>query len=169
MVKTLNEFELVEYEFSTTLVQYLKYYNLLERNVGLCISWLVNHSDPRVTYPFLDRLTTQGKMEVLKELIFYKNSNKNDAIIEDFSQWIKIASKTRAVRNRYVHGYWDVVPHLKEQPIRFYPTVWTSGVGKLKNNKDSCQKMSMDEFKEAAREIEIVFEKFNEFRDKHGI
>ncbi len=167
--KTLNVYEIVEYEFALTLSRYLKYYNLLEYNVGLCISWIVNNSDPRASYPFLDRLTTQGKMDVLKELIFYKASTNDSDIVEDFRLWLKVASKTRAARNRYVHGYWDVLPHLKEKPIRFNPTVWTSGVGRMVTDADSCQEMSLEEFKEAAKEVEVVFEEFNKFRKKHRL
>lgn len=164
MEKTLNQYQMVEFEFSTTLTRYLKYFNLLEKNVGLCISFLVNKSDSKAAYPFLDRLNTQGMMDVLKELIFYKNTENNDEIIRDYSQWLKLASKTRVARNRYVHGYWDVTPHLKENPIRFYPTKWTSGVGKEVADSYSCQKMSLDDFKKVAQEVEIVFEKFNQFR-----
>lgn len=169
MEKTVDKYQLLEFEFSSNLVRFLKLFNLLERNVGLCISWLVNHSDPRVAYPFLDKLTTQGKMDILKELIFYKYSETNQEMIRDFNEWFKLASEARAVRNRYIHGYWDALFSRGENPIIFQPTVWTSGVGKRKAERDSSQKMSLNEFKVIVQEMESVFEKFMELREKYDV
>jgi len=169
MEKTLDQYQIIEFEFSSGLQSYLKHYNLLERNVGLCISWLVNHNDPSAAYPFLDKLTAKSKMDVLKELIYYKNSETNEEIIRDFKEWFKLASETRVARNRYVHGYWEVSPWVQNKPIRFNPTIWTSGVGKRKTKDHSQQEMSLKEFQMIVQEMKDVFEEFMQLRKKYDI
>jgi len=49
----------------------------------------------------LDRLTTQQKLDVLKELIFYKFANDKPKMISDIDQWFIKAAKTKVAINRY--------------------------------------------------------------------
>ena len=119
MNKTLDKYEMIEVGFSSTLTRFMTFFNLLETNVGFCISFLVNHADPKASYPFLNRLTAQGKLDVLRELIAYKGLTTEKQFSEDFNEWFKLASQTRVVRNRYVHGYWEVLT-TAEKPIRFH-------------------------------------------------
>jgi hypothetical protein len=168
MANTLNKYEMIEVGFSSTLTRFLMFFNMLETNVGLCISFLVNHTDPKASYPFLNRLNAQGKMDVLKELVTYKGLTAEEQFTADFNEWFKLASQTRVARNRYVHGYWDVMPHV-EKPIRFHPTDWTSKMSGEKKDKAAVQEMNLDEFKAIADEMESVFEKFGSLRKKYGV
>jgi hypothetical protein len=169
MDNSLNKYQDIEPEFSSNLLKFLKYFNLLERNLGLSISFLVNDKDPHVAYPFLEKLNTQGKLDILKELIFYKNSETNEEIINDFNRWFKEALETKAIRNRYIHGYWHIRDDRTENPIIFSPTTWTSGVGKVATETDSDQYMSLSEFKDVVQKMEALFESFSALRGKYGI
>ena len=71
-------------------------FSYLELNLGLCIRWLVNRKDVKVAHPLLERLSTQQKLDVLKELIFYKFANDKSEMISDFGQWFNKAAKTKA-------------------------------------------------------------------------
>ena len=168
MNKTLNKYELIEFGFSSNLTRFMTFFNLLETNVGLCISFLVNNADPKVSYPFLNRLNAQGKLDVLRELIAYKGLTTEKQFSEDFNKWFKLASQTRVARNRYVHGYWEVLV-TAEKPIRFHPTDWTSRMGGEKKDNAASLEMDLDEFKAIADEMESVFEKFGSLRKKYGV
>jgi hypothetical protein len=163
MKKTLNEYEIVEYEYSSTFTRYMKLFNLMDYNVGLCISFLVNRADPKASHPFLDRLTSHAKLEVLKELVNYKGLSADKEFTRDFDDWFKLASRSKAIRNQYIHGHWDVAPSL-EKPIRFTPMKWVSDT-----STNNTEQMTLDEYLETMGELNIVFDKFMQLREKYGI
>jgi len=144
-------------------------FSYLELNIGHCIRWLVNRNDLESAHPLLDRLTTHQKLEVLKELIFYKFANDKPKMISDFDQWFIKAAKTKAARNRYVHGVWELAPQAKETPIRFRPIKWSTGTGKPIQTKDDVQYLTLSDFKKIVAEMSAVSRKFNELREKYGI
>ena len=58
-----------EARFAKALVKLLKFFNLIDTNVGLCLSHLSNPSDPVGAYPQLAAQTTQQRFEALSLLI----------------------------------------------------------------------------------------------------
>jgi hypothetical protein len=166
MEKTLNEYEIIEFEFATNLSRFLSVFNNIDTNLGLCISFLVNRTDPIAAHPFLKKLTTHGKIEVFKELILYKKSKIDESIVKDFSHWLMLFCKAKALRNNYVHCVWDVQPSIKEKPIRYHLSPWNIGEGK---DKDRFHQMSLDEFKTDVQEMEEISKKFSELRNKYWI
>ena len=107
-------------------------------------------------------------MDVLRELVSYKGLKAEEQFTKDFNEWFKLAFQSRVARNRYVHGYWEVMPRL-EKPIRFHPTVWTTGVDGEKKDNAAIQEMSLDEFVAIADEMESVFVRFGSLRKKYGL
>jgi hypothetical protein len=159
----------LESRFYIALGRYMQTFSYLELNLGLCIRFLVNRKDPQAAHPLLERLSTQQKLDVLKELIFYKYANDKSKMISDFGQWFKKAAKTKASRNRYVHGVWELVPHLKETPIRFRPISWAAGTGKPMQTKDEVQYIALSDFEKIVAEMNAIFREFSELREKYGI
>ena len=49
----------LEEDFSITLVRLLRQFNLLELNLGLAISFLVNSKDPESAYPKLSKISLE--------------------------------------------------------------------------------------------------------------
>ena len=164
MTKELDEYESVRVEFALAFFKYINLFNMLERNIGMCISFLVNRSDPHASHPFLNRLTAHAKMDVLKDLIAYKGTEAKDGLKEDFDKWFQFAAKSKAARNRYVHGDWDIAPSLNK-PIRFTPNQWNDD----KDTSSNTEHMTMDEFLGMMAEMDSVFEQFSALREKYGI
>ena len=163
MKRTLEEYEIVEYEYSSAFARYVRLFNLLDHNVGLCISFLVNRADPKASHPFLDRLTTHAKLEVLRELVNYRGPSADEAFTRDFDDWFKLASRSKAARNQYIHGLWDVAAHL-EKPIRFTPVQWVNGT-----SANKTEQMTLDEYLETLGELKVVFDQFMRLREKYGM
>jgi hypothetical protein len=163
MKRTLEEHEIFEYEYSSAFARYVRMFNLLDHNVGLCISFLVNRADPNASRPFLDRLTTHAKLEVLRELVNYRGPNADGEFTRDFDDWFKLATRSKAARNQYIHGLWDVVPHL-ERPIRFTPAQWVKDT-----SANNTEHMTMDEYLEMMGELNVVFDQFMRLRKKYGM
>ena len=160
---TLNEYEIVEYKFAKAFSDYVKLFNLFDFNIGLSIRWMVNNRDPSAAHPFLDRLSIHQKLEVLKELLSNKKSEENiKSFKKDFDDWFKLAAKSKAARNQYIHGLWDVNPHVNK-PIRFTPVNWVKGCG-----GNNTEEMTLDEFLKKMKKIEDVFNRFMDLRNKYG-
>jgi len=95
------DYSLLESRFYIALGRYMQTFSYLDLNLGLCIRLLVNRNDVKAAHPLLERLSTQQKLDVLKELIFYKYANDKPKMISDFDKWFKKTSQTKASRNRY--------------------------------------------------------------------
>jgi len=163
------DYSSLESRFYIALGRYMQTFSYLDLNLGLCIRLLVNRNDVKASHPLLERLSTQQKLDVLKESIFYKYANDKPKMISDFDKWFKKASQTKASRNRYVHGVWELVPKLKETPIRFTPISWAAGTGKPMQTKDEEQQMALSDFEKIVAEMNAVSHKFSKLREKYGI
>ena len=167
--KTVVDHASLQSRFYIALGQYMQTFSLFEQNLGLCIRWMVNRKDVKVSHPFLERLSTQQKLDVLKELIFYKYADDNPEVVSDFNLWFKKIAKAKASRNRYVHGVWQFIGGNKETPIRFTPTNWSAGIGKPIKKADEEQDMDFSKFEDIVAEMKSVLKEFNELRDKYDI
>jgi hypothetical protein len=164
LTRQLDEYEIVSADVALAFFKYVNMFNLLERNIVLCISGLDTGSDRYTVQARLSGLTTQAKLEVLKELIAHKCMNADSGLGQDFDQWFTFATKSKAARNRYVHGYWDIAPEL-EKAIRFTPNQWIAD----KDSSSETERMTMPEFLGMMEEMNRVFDQFGKLRSKHGI
>ena len=157
-----------ESRFYIALGHYMQTFALFEQNLGLCIRWIVNRKDVKIVHPFLERLSTKQKLDVLKELIFYKYGDENPQMISDFNQWFEDAAKTRASRNRYVHGVWRFIRQNRDAPIRFEPLSWSAGIGRPMQTRDEERDMDLADFEKIVEEMKSILGRFNELRDKYS-
>ena len=169
MNKNTKSLEFEHTAFSAALVRYLTSFNLIDKNVGLCISFLVNSNDPRASYPLLERLNTQAKLDVLRELLFYKRMEKQSDMLDDFTSWFKRMSESKVQRNRFIHGQWYLIPNQNGKPVAFSPTTWTAGIGREKTRLDKEQRLSISEFEAVATELEQLLNEFSSLRKKHSL
>lgn len=162
--KKIGYFEIIDYEFSKNLVDYIKNYNQLDQNVGLTLAWLVTGSNPRLAYPMISKLSAHGKMEALQKVISEKFSESSEEMVNEFDQWFSKASKTRTERNQYIHGYWQLAGNVNDKPIMFSPIRW-----EISNNanKNRTQYFSVDEFKAIVDELKAVCSDFGDLRRKY--
>jgi len=162
MTRELDEYECIRVDVAVAFFKYVNIFNLLERNIVLCISGLGKGCDRAAVQAQLSGLTMHGKMEVLNRLIAKGGFEARDGVQKAFDEWFLFASKAKAARNSYVHGYWEINPSSVE-PIRFTPNQWSS------DSSTNTESMTMDEFLDMMGEMDRVFEGFGKLREKYGI
>lgn len=149
-----------EDRFNKAFVKFIRYFNLLELNVGLSISFLHNIADPKSIYPKLMKMTCEQKIDKLKELLISKNIE-----IKEFNAWYDSTTIARGKRNRYLHGNWEYLPNRSDKPVRFSAPPWM----KEKYADDAVEKFSLDEFDDVAEEMKNVFDELMQIRRKYKI
>ena len=151
--------------FSLALVRLLRYFNLLEENVGLSISCLENPDDPRASYSKLANTTAERKLTHWRELLEQGDHIPDDAGKSELVGWFERVKKARCIRNRYIHGHWEYLRLRKEKPIGVRASAWLhEKLGAMAN-----EQMSMAELEAAADELEDVFREFMRLRRKHDV
>ena len=99
----------------------------------------------------------------IKSPIIVSSCKAINSLKKDFDDWFKLAAESKAARNQYIHGLWNVYPQGKK-PIQFTPVDWVGSHG-----KDITVEMTLDEFFNKMGKIEFVFNSFMSLREKHGI
>ncbi len=162
--KTLNEYEVVEHEFAMAFAHYVNLYNMMERNLGLCIRSEMVHPEFRITDKQLDNLSFHGKLERLTKLVDQSAFNiSKKGLKKDYGKWLQLVNETRATRNQYIHGDWDIYPSV-ERPVRFTPMVWVE-----RQTKSCTEQMTLNEFLTRMTETDQVFKGFSRLRKTYGI
>ena len=151
--------------FSIALVRLVRYFNLLDENVGLCISHLASPSDPQASYPALAKMTAEQKMERLLELFTSQEIISDEGSISEFAGWFERAAQARSIRNRYVHGHWEYLPMRSEKPVGVRAPAWMQE----KLGPDANETMSLSDLETVADELVGVFEDFVQIRKKNGV
>ena len=164
MKRGLKDYDRLRGQVALAFFKYVNLFNLLERNIVLCISGLHNGPDREAVMARLAGLTMHGKMEALRTLITDGQVTSDRRRRDDFDRWFQFAVKSKASRNRYVHGCWDVIPHL-EKPIRFEANQWYNG----KSGALTTEEMTLDEFLRLMNEMAEVFDQFSVLRRRHGL
>jgi hypothetical protein len=155
-VRDVND---LESEFSLALSRFLRYFNLIERNVGLSISVLKSPENPRSIYRGIDSKNYEQKLEMFSGLV---NSERNisDSEARKLKNWVESARSIRPARNAFVHGYWDLLPLSDTHPIHL-----TLHPGVREDIKaTSPTRMTMEELDAAAIEVKQIFEEFVRLR-----
>ena len=162
--KTLNKYEVVEHEFAMAFARYVNLFNMLERNIGLCIRYKQVQPEFRATAKQLDNLSFNGKLERLTTIVDQNGFDiSKKGLKKDYARWLQLMDKSREARNLYVHGDWYVCVEAK-QPIQFTPLRWVE-----RENEDRTERMTMDEFLARMKELDHVSEQFHLLRQKYGI
>lgn len=104
--------EEIELFLSQFIRDYILHFNMLERNIAYSLNYLRKQD------------SGSKSIEKLLALPFCKKLSKFQKIISEqslsiyFSVWLESVDHCRSMRNRLVHGHWEVVWHL-DKPIRF--------------------------------------------------
>ncbi|HKJ80827.1 MAG TPA: hypothetical protein VJ954_02290 [Ignavibacteriaceae bacterium] len=149
--------------FNSALIRFFCNYNLLETNIGLCISHLWEPADPSTTYSRLANMTMEQMMMKLKDLFMSEINQEGVDSVNNFNDWYEKASNARYIRNRYVHGHWEFLRG--EKPIKVSAPPWM----KERMGEDASEYMTIDELEAIAEQMKSIFEAFMLIRKKHGI
>ena len=163
MTRKLDEYECIRADVAQAFFDYVNIFNLLESNVTLCISSPERKAGSTTILSQLSGLTMHRKMEMLNDRIAEGCFVARDGLREAFDKWFEFAIQSKAARNRYIHGRWDIAPGF-EKPVRFTPNQWSST-----DPQSHTEHMTMNEFLELMGEMNRVFEGFNKLRTKYGI
>jgi len=148
-------------EFNSLLVEYLNTFNLLEKNVGLCISHLEDSSTEDV-YKSLANTSCEKKIENLYEIVKTKNLLKSDGNLKELKDWCENAHQMRHQRNKYMHGHWSFLPHL-EHGVELNVAPW------VKEKYGGSERMSFQDLNAIVQEIKECFKQLCDIRRKNGI
>lgn len=145
--------EEIKREFGAAAVDFLKRFNMLERNIGYSIRWMKRSFGPDGKDI---ESTFQGKLVQFKALISQRS------LEPDFREWFAAVEHCRLLRNILVHGDWDLMPSF-DQPIRFD----TQQPGQPESQRKYGE-FTMQEFREQLASIERVSDELERLRDVHG-
>ena len=148
-------------EFNSLLVEYLNFFNLLEENVGLCISHLED-SSIEDSYKVLEKTSCKKKIENLYEIVNQKKILKSESNLQELKDWCESAHQMRHQRNKYIHGHWTYLPHL-ENGVELRVAPW------VKEEYGGSERLSLQELSIIVREIKDCFEQLMLIRQKNGI
>jgi hypothetical protein len=152
-----------ELQLSNAIFRLVKYFNLIEENVGLCISYLENPADPKATYGKLAKLSAERKIDWLRDLLGSCELISEQGVRE-FEKWCDLAAQARSIRNRYVHGHWVYLPLRSDKPVDFQAPAWMRD----KPGHES-KAMSFAELETVVDEMKGIFDEIKRIRDKYHI
>ena len=154
----------MEYEerINKALGKILRYFNLLELNIGLCLRLLQNPKEPEAAHTFLKKAGLPEEIQRLKSLIVQNNICDD---VSEFEKWIVQADEVRQLRNHFAHAIWEYLPMVKDAPLQFSIPPWrTEGIdGEIRG------KMTIENIEGHADKVETVFKEFMCIRKKYGI
>ena len=151
-----------ETRINAALGTVLRYFNLLELNLGLCIRFLENPKNPERSHPKLARSSIAEKLQRLKDLLVTGGLIKDQ---NEFDNWYKEVGDAKCVRNYYVHGTWEYLPLRRDAPLGFRIPPWRSEC--LRGESELTMRLS--ELEADAQQIQVVFEKFIALRRKYNV
>ena len=154
-----------EIRFSIALAKFLKFFNLLEKSLGLSISHLENPSNPKKSYPKLVASTAEQKIETWLSLLVESRKIVKKSHQNELEHWKKAVHELRFFRNLYVHGNWEYLPLRRDAPVGVrFPIWWHEKLG-----EDAFETMTLGEFESSANEMKMVFNQFMDIRKKHAL
>jgi hypothetical protein len=135
----------------------LRYFNLLELNLGLCIRWLEHPGEVELSHAWLAKSSVQEKVERFCRLVRERD------LLEDQSEldaWYQAARDIRELRNFYAHGTWEYLPLCKDAPVGFRIPPWRSE--SIQGN--ASPRMTLESLQADAEATQAVFEQFLRLR-----
>lgn len=155
----------VEVRFARSIVKLLTYFNLLDTNVGLCLSHLVSPDNPQASYSRLASQTSQQRFDDLKRFVAKGIGSPTSVDRAEFEKWLIDATRARSIRNRYIHGNWEYLPNRPHAPVGVSAPAWMRD----KLGAEAYEAMTLDQLEGIADEIAQIFARFMEIRRRHGI
>ena len=135
--------------FAKGVRDYIFRFNMLERNIAYSLSFVKALCGEMVPIKELLALPFNKKISRLKQVV--QQRSLDDA----FSEWFDSVDHCRKMRNRIVHGHWEILPFLKE-PIRFDASLMGKG------------SFSVEEFMDEMGRLEGVIHDFSSLQNKHS-
>ncbi len=161
----MEEPENCEPYFGKEVVRLINYFNLIELNVGLCISFLKNPESPSAVYPALSRMSVEKKIDWLKDLlgsgVF---DDRTEALIE-FNRWYERTTGARAIRNRFIHARWEYLGSHLDQPIEVASPAWM----REKLGGEVTERLSFRELRVIVNDVASIFGELMHLRTKYGV
>jgi hypothetical protein len=118
----------------------------------------MNLSNPKETYPKIEKLSCAQKIEELGIL------TENLPSGPEYADWAEVAASTRSLRNRFAHGTWELYLPTIERPIGLRMPPWINV-----DSQDKTLKLSIQELEELADEVEECFKAFMRWRNKYKL
>ncbi len=159
MKTTLNTYQLIEYEFTKSFVEFINSYNELDYNISTCIARIITDKTPNLAYHVIQKLSTQEKIDLLKQILMDRKFVEKWELVDDFNEWSLKAEKSKAYRyrNYFVNGKWHTIAANIEKPIIFKS---------LNHRVSQDLQFSLDEFHYFSNEMKSITNNFNKFREK---
>ena len=146
-------------KFNSLLVEYINTFNLLEGNVGSCITTLAD-SSREYSYKLLAKTSCEKKIENLYKIVQSKDTLKNTRNLKELEEWCENAHKMRYQRNHYMHGVWSYLQH--HDRVELYLAPW------FREKFEGSTKMTLQEFADIVQGIKDCFQQLMAIRQKNG-
>jgi len=85
--------------------------------------------------------------------------------LSELEDWAERANNSRCIRNRYIHGNWQILSSHLEKPITLSTPPWW----RVKEGTEVHEKMSLDELESTADELESIFREFMRIRQHSNV
>ena len=147
--------EEIELFLSKFVRDYIFHFNMLERNIAYSLRH-VNKQDSGST-----SIESLLAMSFCKKISKLKNIISEQSLDREFCEWLETIDRCRTVRNRLVHGHWEVLWHL-DKPIRF-----DACQNKSSNQSKDEGDYTIESLSEELIELKKVAEDFSRLRHKY--
>jgi hypothetical protein len=148
----------VEARFAVALSRLVRYFNLIDENVGLAIAHLEKPSSPESVFARLSTMSTKDKLDRLKRILEGRDAQS----AADYVVWLQDAHVARSDRNRYLHSHWSFFPYRTDRPIERRSPAWQRA-------EWGDEDLSISDLEGLASEVEGVFNGLQRFRRKHRV
>jgi hypothetical protein len=151
-----------ESRINAALGKIVRNFNLLELNLGLCLRFLENRSDPCASHSFLKKA---GMSQTIKKLKKILTACEHIPDIHEFEEWMVRAEEIRTLRNYYVHATWEYLPLRNETPLGFRMPPWRKET--IRGEEEGL--MHLEDLESDAKRVENVFKDFMRIRGKYKV
>jgi hypothetical protein len=135
--------------FAKGVRDYIFRFNMLERNIAYSLSFVKAQCGEMVAIKDLLALPFNEKISRLKEVVHQRSLG------DAFSDWFDSVDHCRIMRNRIVHGHWELSP-FQQEPIRFDASIMGKG------------NFTVKKFMNEIGRLEEVVDYFSHLQKKHS-
>ena len=147
--------EKIELFLAQFVRNYIRYFNMLERNIAYSIRYVYKQDSAPTSIESLLALPFCKKISKLKNII------SKQSLDCEFCEWLEAIDRCRTMRNLLVHGHWEVLWHL-DKPIRFDACqIKSSHQSKVEGD------YTIESLSEELIELKKVAEDFSKLRHKY--
>lgn len=147
--------EKIEEFLSNFTRDYIRVFNMLERNISYSLSYMVKKEQNTSPIQKVQALSFCKKIKGLNKIITKKN------LYPEFADLLENIEECRTLRNNLVHGHWEVAWWL-DKPIRFDACEVAGN-----NSKSISGDFTTKELSEKLYKLEQVGNDFSELRKQY--